>query len=82
VNINDIINVELSNRVVAASETIKYLSPFKSFEDPNTIIYLNKPYTIAGMYGSKKTFETLAMHIDEKAFFKSQIDDCLLVREN
>ena len=73
----DIENVELSTRELEKDKRTKTLSPFGNFESHNVIINLKKENTLFGLYGIKKKFKTIALHIDEPNEFKERIENGL-----
>ncbi len=75
IDIRDIRSIEISSRDIELnSETVK-LSFLGNLESHNLILHLNKENFLTGLYGRKKTFMTIALHVDEKAKFKAQIEE-------
>lgn len=48
---------------------IRTLSPFGDFEGHNVVIKVKEPLKINGLYGIKKSFKELALHLDEPEKF-------------
>lgn len=71
--LQDIERVELSGRNIDKEEGVIKLSPLKDFEKHNIIIYLKSTNIITGLYGSKKSYEAIALHIDEPKLFEAVI---------
>ncbi len=76
----DIDRIELSSKRAEYSGFIK-LSPLGELESHNVIIGLNKENTAVGLYGMKKRFTIIGLHIDEPKKFKEQVDRILLNSE-
>lgn len=79
-NLKNILSVQIAPKSIPTDENSKCLSPFKKIDEPNIVIYLNKPYHIEGIYGSKKTFETLFINVDESESFIAQVQ--LLIKSD
>ncbi len=79
-NLKDILSVQIAGKSIMTDENSKCLSPFKKIDEPNTVIYLNKPYHIDGIYGSKKSYEILLINVDESESFIAQVQ--LLIRSD
>ena len=72
-----ILNVELISTPIENPSFIK-LSPLGEMESHNTIIRLNQEHVLTGLYGAKKRFKILGLHVDEPVRFKEQLDRVLL----
>ena len=53
------------------------LSPLGDFESHNVVIQLKNENTLNRLYGFKKTYKTIALHIDEKEQFKTRLENAL-----
>lgn len=73
ISYTDIESVDLSRKRIDKEEHIKKLSPFGELERHNVIIYLKKENTLMGLYGMKKKFRGIALHIDKPEEFKEKI---------
>ncbi len=72
--ISNIEAVELSNK---ANDKTKKLSPLGDFESHNVVIRLKTEAVLFGLYGLKSTYETIALHVDEKERFESEMNSIL-----
>ena len=77
----DIESVELSKRSVTLDKSITKLSPLGDMERHNLIIRLKNENTLTGLYGVKKRFRRLALHVDDDLGFKTQVDAMLFGRK-
>lgn len=78
ININDIESIEISSKDIELNKDTRKLSFLGNLDSHNMIINLKKENTLTGLYGLKKTYKTLAFHVDEKHKFKIQIEEYLL----
>lgn len=69
-------SVELISTPIENPSFIK-LSPLGEMESHNTIIRLNQEHVLTGLYGAKKRFKILGLHVDEPVRFKEQLDRVL-----
>ena len=77
IGFDEIESVELSDGNIKPDKLTKKLSPFSELESPNILIKLHNENTLTGLYGIRKKFKVLALHIDKKEEFKSQMDNAL-----
>ncbi len=77
INLRHIKSIELSKKPIKVDKTCVKLSPFGELENHNIIIYLNAENTLAGLYGTKKKFKTLALHVDQPKAFKEDLEKVL-----
>ncbi len=70
----DIVNIELTRKPIELDKLTRKITPFSNLEHHNVIIYLNKVNVLTGLYGIKRKFKTLALHIDEAEKFKIETD--------
>lgn len=73
IRLDDIMSVELSSKEIAFNEETRKLSFLGPLEPHNVIIRLSKQNTLRGLYGTKKTYKTIALHVDDTAIFKQQL---------
>jgi hypothetical protein len=73
IQISSIKDLELSARSIEADNTIKKLSPLRDFESHNVIIHLENEEVLFGLYGMKSTYQTIALHVDDKEQFAKEI---------
>ena len=74
---SDINQVELSRRTLEKEELTKTLSPLGELETHNVIIHLKKENELVGLYGVKKKFNLLGLHIDEPKKFNERLENAL-----
>ncbi len=74
VRLDAIASMELSARKVTVDKETRRLSFLGQLEPHNVIIRLNRPHTLHGLYGTKKTYQTLALHVDDAAKLKAQVE--------
>ncbi len=79
IDLKEIKSIELSSRELEFDKTTRKLSFLGALESHNVIITLHKEQTLIGLYGMKKTYTTLALHIDDKEQFKKQIDSWISI---
>lgn len=74
---SDIDKVELSGKLLVKNELTKTLSPLGELESHNVIIHLKKENELVGLYGMKKKFQVLGLHIDEPKDFYERMENAL-----
>ena len=74
---SDIKKIELSRKSLEKGELIKTLSPLGELESHNVIIYLKMENELVGLYGMKKKFQVLGLHIDEPKQFNERMENAL-----
>jgi len=74
---SDIDKIELSSKSLEKGKLTKTLSPLGELESHNVIIYLKKENELIGLYGIKKKFNTLGLHIDEPKEFNKRMENAL-----
>ena len=74
VNIENIESIELSIKDIVLTKTTRKLFFLGDLEGHNLVIKLKKENTMTGLYGIKRTYKVLALHIDDKHNFKERID--------
>ncbi|MFH6605145.1 hypothetical protein ACEZ3G_16790 [Maribacter algicola] len=74
---SDIDKVELSRKPLKKNELTKTLSPLGELEGHNVIIHLKKEHGLVGLYGMKKRFNLLGLHIDEPKEFIERMENAL-----
>lgn len=75
--LSDIDKVELSRKPLEKNELTRTLSPLEETESHNVIIRLKEENELIGLYGMKKKFNLLGLHIDEPNEFKEKIENVL-----
>ncbi len=77
ISFSDIDHIELSRKPLAKDSLSEKLSPLGEMESHNVIIHLNRTYELTSLYGKKKTFKVLGLHIDQPKIFKERVDEGL-----
>jgi len=70
-------SIELSSKSIEFDDTTRHLSPLQDMDPHNVIIQLKESQVLEGFYGIRKSFKTLALHVDDKNRFKQILDDKL-----
>ncbi|WP_245830844.1 hypothetical protein [Marivirga sericea] len=73
----DIDKVELSSKSLEKNVLTRTLSPLGEIESHNIIISLNTENELIGLYGRKKKFILLGLHVDDPKEFKEKIENAL-----
>jgi hypothetical protein len=73
IDISNIESVELTDKDIIFDKATRKLSPFGELESHNVVIRLRKQNTLTGLYGIKRKFITLALHVDNKEEFKKML---------
>ncbi len=77
INVQDVESIELSTKDIELNKTTRKLSFLGDLEGHNLVIKLKNEHTLIGLYGAKKTYNVLALHIDKKQEFKDRIIDVI-----
>ncbi len=77
IDVKNIDSVEISSKDVELNEETRKLSFLGALESHNTIIHLKEENTLFGLYGIKRSYKNLVLHVDDKVEFKNQIDNHL-----
>lgn len=67
--LSDIQSITLSRASIGNINHAVKLSLLDDFESHNVLIYLKKPYVLKGLYGINKTYQVIALFVDEKERF-------------
>ena len=78
IKVQDIESIELSTKDIELNKTTRKLAFLGDLEGHNLIIKLKKENSLVGLYGIKRNYNVLALHIDKKQDFKNRIDNVLL----
>ena len=70
---SDIASVLLSKKRLKNDPLTKTLSPLGELERHNVIIHLKRENTLIGLYGFKKKYKVIALHIDDPEAFKRKL---------
>lgn len=68
--LENIDSITVSSKQHNFDKETRKLSPLGDLESHNVLIHLKNEGVMEGLYGMKKKFKTLALHIDEKAQFE------------
>lgn len=69
VPLSDICKVELTTGELPTGTKIIRLSPLGGLESPNVILYLDSSHVLHRFYGIKRSFDAIALYVDEKEAF-------------
>lgn len=75
--LKDIDRIEVSSKDIALNKETRKLSFLGGLESHNIIIRLNEENTLIGLYGIKRTYKNLALHVDNKIEFKDRLNTAL-----
>lgn len=75
--LENIDSIELSSKGLTLNEQIRKLSPLGDLDSHNVLIHVKNENLLKGIYGRKKTFKTLALHIDDKQRFVQELKKAL-----
>ena len=76
----DLINidrVEISSKDIEVNKETRKLSFLGEIESHNIIVHLKKENTLSGLYGIKRTYKNLVLHVDNKIEFAHQLTNVL-----
>lgn len=77
ISLNEIEQIEkCSKDLEEGSDTLK-LSPLGNLEMHNVVIHCKNPQTRLGLYGMKKKYTTLALHVDDRDGFVSKVQGAI-----
>jgi len=77
IEITDIDSIEITSSDIELNNETRKLSFLGELESHNIIIRLKKENTLIGLYGIKRQYKNLALHIDNKTDFYNQITSLL-----
>lgn len=75
INIEDIEFIDLSTTNLKPNSQTRKLSVLGALEGHNVVITLKKENSLIGLYGIKKNYKVLALHVDDKQDFKATLDE-------
>lgn len=78
IDIHNIESITVSSKEIEFNKEVRQLSPLGTLEAHNIIINLKDEATLSGLYGIKKKFKTLAIHMDKKNEFVTAVNKILL----
>ncbi|MGS2764112.1 hypothetical protein [Sinomicrobium sp. M5D2P9] len=77
IDIAEIQSIEISSKDIDTDEETRKFTFLGDLEGHNIIIRLRKENTLTGLYGIKRKFKVLALHVDQKEMFYNRINDVL-----
>jgi len=77
IELKEIAAIEISSKDIELNKETQKLSFLGALESHNVIIRLKNENTLIGLYGIKKKFKVLALHVDNKVEFQNQINNAL-----
>lgn len=78
--LDNIEDIELTSREVEINEQTRKLSPLGEIDSHNILIHLKNEGELFGLYGIKKTYKTIALHVDAKNEFEQELQNALIHR--
>ena len=69
--------IEISSKDIELNKETRKLSFFGELESHNIVIRLKEENTLIGLYGIKRKYKNLALHVDNKIEFKNRINNAL-----
>ncbi|WGK64828.1 hypothetical protein [Croceiramulus getboli] len=77
IDLVNIDSIEISSKNIELNTETRKLSFLGELESHNVVIRLKKENTLIGLYGIKRTYNNIALHVDNKIEFKNQIDNAI-----
>ncbi|AZJ35680.1 hypothetical protein [Tenacibaculum singaporense] len=77
IDLKDIESVEISSKDIELNKETRKLSFLGELESHNVIIRLKEENELTGLYGIKRKYKNLALHVDKKNEFRNQINNAL-----
>ncbi|BAO74315.1 hypothetical protein [Winogradskyella sp. PG-2] len=77
ISIEDFESVELFTKDIELNEITRKLSLLGNLEGHNLVLKFKNEQILNGLYGIKRTYKVLALHIDKKKEFKKNIESLL-----
>ena len=77
IDLREIDSIEVSSKDIKLNKKTRKLSFLGELESHNVIIRLKTEHTLIGLYGIKKKYEVLALHVDDKIEFRNRINNAL-----
>ncbi len=77
IDLKSIDRIEISSKDIELNKETRKLSFLRELESHNIIIRLKEENTLTGLYGIKRTYKNLALHVDKKIEFKNRINNAL-----
>lgn len=77
IDLKEIDAIELSSADLPLDGNTRKLSILGPLEGHNTLIHLKSKNVVLGLYGRKREYRSLALHIDDRELFKSTLEGLL-----
>ncbi|WGH75765.1 hypothetical protein P8625_00970 [Tenacibaculum tangerinum] len=77
IDLADIDSIKISSKDIELNTETRKLSFLGELESHNIIIKLKEENVLIGLYGIKRTYKNLALHVDNKIEFKNRINNAL-----
>ena len=77
INMDDIDSIELSSKDIELNNETRKLSFFGELENHNVIIRLKAENILNGLYGTRRKYRNLVLHVDNNIEFKQVLDNVL-----
>ncbi len=74
VNLEDIERIEQSRKSIEGKDGYEKLSPLGSLDSHNLLLHMKAEQEFTSLYGRKKKFNVLAIHIDQKEDFVAAVE--------
>ena len=78
ITIKNIDSIEVTSKGIKFNKETRKLSFLGELESHNVVIHLKEENILIGLYGIKRKFKTLALHVDDKIKFSNTINSIIL----
>lgn len=77
IDLKNIDSIEITSKDIELNKETRKLSFLGELESHNIVIRLKEENTLIGLYGFKRKYKNLALHVDNKIEFKNRINNAL-----
>ncbi|TFV95653.1 hypothetical protein E4S40_05380 [Algoriphagus kandeliae] len=77
IELSKIKSLEISSRDLEFNKETRRLSILGDLDSHNVIIQLKEENTMTGLYGFKRTYKNLALHVDDKVRFGNKMNEAM-----
>jgi len=77
IDLKNIVSIEVSSKDIEQNKETRKLSILGDLESHNIIIRLKEDNMLTGLYGIKRKYKNLALHVDKKIEFTNRINNAL-----
>ncbi|QBA63971.1 hypothetical protein [Muriicola soli] len=77
IDLSSIDSIEISSKDIELNTETRKLSFLGELEPHNVVIRLKEKNTLIGLFGIKRKYKNLALHVDDKTEFKNRINKAL-----